>query len=351
MPPTHWTYSDVGPEEDLSQGDYLEVTADLRTLLQEVHPHFCDAKYIGFVVATQTCDLTRRKGSDCATRYISIAAVRSIYTVLPRLLSSVEGAVVKDNAFRLSKKSKAVELLRRIVDQNEQALGLFYFHQDSELRIGDPSVAYLRVTVALKAEHYGILLRARRGRLKPEFQAKLGWLVGNLYARPATTDWEEQTTSESAVTQMINQLLGNKGLRWIEDNTLELLVQQNPNYRSLSADELVAAAKQQKPKSLMDSVVDVVADVAANRAEAILDARLRTFEHYVRKALRIAANSVDSAEPPVETDVGKNGEALGDEQIQMARDYLCGKLSLKELTQLKTELKSNSSLKQLLRRS
>ena len=67
--------------------------------------------------------------------------------------------------FRMNKKGKARELLERLLDQNEQALGLFYLHSDSDLGIGDPSVAYLRITVALKTDHYPILQGARKGRL------------------------------------------------------------------------------------------------------------------------------------------------------------------------------------------
>ena len=51
----HWTYRDVGnPEMDLEQGDILFPSDELVSLFREVHPHFTQDKYLGFMVASQT---------------------------------------------------------------------------------------------------------------------------------------------------------------------------------------------------------------------------------------------------------------------------------------------------------
>ena len=65
-------------------------------------------------------------------------------------------------------------------------------------------VAYLKVSIALKSEkHYKELLNAKVLELSDEFKAKLGWLVGNMYSRVGTTDWESKV-SESVRKQMID---------------------------------------------------------------------------------------------------------------------------------------------------
>lgn len=341
--PNHWTYDKVGAELDLSQGDYLAPTSELREVLKQVHPHFCDPKYVGFVIATQTCDLVRREGAECAARYISVAAVRTLYAVLPRLVSSIDGALVKDNIFFKSRRSKAQELLGRVLDQNEQALGLFYFHADSEIGIGDPSVAYLRVTVALKSDHYATLLAARRGRLKPEFQAKFGWLIGNLYARPATTDWAEQNAAVEK-NEVIQRLLQNA--RWVDDKALEM-VGAVRDYKSLSPEDLLTEVRRQRPPRLIDNVVEVAAEVAARHIVATVTARLQTFDHHLAKLARPPKMPEeglpldDQAPPRLEPEVRE-------QILARARESLCADLTEKESTQLKTTLKSEARLKQLL---
>lgn len=324
--PGHWTYDpNVGVDDDLEQGDYLAPTDALRAVLEEVHPHFCNDKYVGFVIATQSCDVVRRRGGECVARYISIAAVRTLYGVLPRLAASVDGAVVRENVFLEGRKPRVRELLARIVDQNEQQLGLFYFHEDADRGIGDPCVAYLRVTVALKADHYTVLREARRARLKPEFQAKFGWLLGNLYARPATTDWADQ--DRQGGREVIDRLLKSESLRWVDDKQLELLKSKNPDLPNLSADELLARAKEEKPKRAIEEVADIAGDLANKRMTAILTARLQTFAYHAKKLL---------APAPV-GEPAPNADALAPDDVAtkvvaLAREHICNQMSVRNST-------------------
>ena len=189
--PSHWTYASLPKgEDDLAQGDILQPSEELRALFHDVHKHFDDDKYLAFIVASQTCDLARRKGEpEPKAKYIALATVRSLSSVAPGLFESI-GKAITPGVFAASAKPRALELLKRIFNQNEQALGLFYLHPDTAVGIGEPAVAFLRVTVSVRAQHYPTLTQARSGRFKEEFRAKLGWLLGNLYARPATPDWQ-----------------------------------------------------------------------------------------------------------------------------------------------------------------
>lgn len=51
----HWTYDTYAEESDLRQGDILEPTETLLALFDDVHPHFTDEKYRGFLILSQTC--------------------------------------------------------------------------------------------------------------------------------------------------------------------------------------------------------------------------------------------------------------------------------------------------------
>lgn len=59
-------------------------------------------------------------------------------------------------------------------------------------------VAYLKVSIPLKSgEHYDKCLKAKRIELADEFKAKLGWLIGDMYSRVGTTDWETIMTAQA----------------------------------------------------------------------------------------------------------------------------------------------------------
>jgi hypothetical protein len=217
----HWTYRDVGdPEVDLEQGDILLPSDGLVSLFREVHPHFTQDKYLGFMVATQTCDLVRRKNESKAG-YISLAAIRPLSKMMPKLLAHVISPVASGK-FPQSGCEEAKRLLERIFNQNEQSIGLFFLYPDADIGIGEEAVAMLRVTVSVKREHYSTLTKTRVGRLKEDFQAKLGWLLGNLYNRPATPDWTDSMGGKEKIDSLVKSFSQPNassplGFSWVDD--------------------------------------------------------------------------------------------------------------------------------------
>lgn len=264
--PSHWTYEPFEPSDDLRQGDILEVSPGLIDLFGKYHKHFCDPKYIGYIVLTQSCDLVRRKGC-CSARYVSLAVVRQLEEVLDNLLETVCKKVIP-GVYCAETKAKANELLARILNQNEQALGLFYLHPDADAGIAVASVALLRVSVAFRTEHYAALLEARRGRMTAEFRNKLGWLVGNLYSRIGTTDWHEQE-GEKRLKEMIRQLLdpqcSGQAPLWIPEPQITEALHHQVNLDTLTKDTIEDALQAHKPKVPADiaaeRVIEVVRDV------------------------------------------------------------------------------------------
>lgn len=280
----HWTYVSRQPDADLEQGDFLLPDDELRDILNTVHPHFCAAKYIGFVVITQSCDLVRRGGKSAKAEHVNIATVRTLKDVGTKLVARV-ATTIAPGLFRRSDRAAARELLTRLFNQNEQALGLFYFHSDRDIGLGDPSVAFLRVSVALRAEHYEALVRARTGGLAPAFQAKLGWLVGNLYSRAATPDWSEQDGGSLALEELIERHLTEQipgsGPIWIDDELIAAGRQAKVSFSDRPLAELFDELERIRPAPAIDKLADEIAKeskkVLVSRAPAVefLDQRLR----------------------------------------------------------------------------
>jgi hypothetical protein len=284
---THWTYGEFAPEDDLEQGDILLPNAALREVFDEVHQHFLADKYLAFIVLTQTCDLVRRKGRPCRSRYVTLGAVRRLADILPSLLNSVCRQVAP-GYFEKESKAQARELLARLFNQNEQGLGLFYLHEDADVGIGEPSVALLQVSIALRAqEHYDTLVKTRHGRLRHEFQAKLGWLTGNLYSRVATPDWRAKQ-----LDKMVRAYLGSDwsapGPKWVPRAWCENARKQGVDPATLEPEALDAALQRYRPPSPKDVVINEMVRVLQDLDAAQTEETLTKFRN------RLANNPVVS---------------------------------------------------------
>jgi hypothetical protein len=220
----HFTYVARPSGSDLQQGDILRRTGDLKAQLDEIHRYYgSHAEYEHLMVLTQSCDLVRRDGAKCKSPYISVAAVRPLQTLLERRLDTMRrsdteraGAFASETTHKLM-----LQFTERLLNNNEA--GYFFLREDPGFGIGDEArVAFLTLSIALKSEqHYQRCLDVRIGGLREEFQAKLGWLVGNIYARPATRDWvPDECTSEDFET-IQEGYLKRLGIIWVADRDMD----------------------------------------------------------------------------------------------------------------------------------
>ena len=279
--PTHFTYQPFDPKDDLHQGDILEPTKNIHSIFKEVHPHFLDAKYNAFLVLTQTCDLVRRKEKKCKSRYINLAVVRPIGDILWSFLDKIcQQAKVRDKSIEgvyIEKdRDRAKNFIRRVVNQNEQAFGLFYLHPDEAVNIYEDSVALLQVSIALRSqEHYDALVDARRGRLKPDFQAKLGWLIGNLFSRVATEDLTPKKCEE-IVSQLLNPIDDTEhSPYWIPETNLKLAEKQKIDIEGLPRKQALDLLRQCQPKPPKDVAIEqtlfVIQEIVGPFSSNVLD--------------------------------------------------------------------------------
>lgn len=260
--PQHWTYKDVPPNDSLRQGDIIRRCPELLAQLERIHPYFCDDKYIAFMLLTQSCDLVPRTAGLCRARQLTIAVIRELAGLLPGILNEICGHPQVPGILIKEKKQLAENLLARIIDQNEQSRGLFYLHPDADVGIGKPSVALLRVTIALRREHYNLLRDSRCGRLKEEYANKLGWLSGNLFSRVATPDWADQPGGKQAAQKLVRELLSIVDDRtWVPDSWIQL-AQKKIDFTALDPSSARQELEKHAPKEPIEIVKDQVRRIA-----------------------------------------------------------------------------------------
>lgn len=244
----HWTYETPPDEnEDLRQGDIIFPSEDLRRVMREMHPALDNPKYLGFIVITQCCDLVRRRHSKCKAEFINLAVIQDLFALVESLLDGF-CEKIGPRVYKKGSRLQAEQLITRILNQNEQAIGLFYLHPDEVLGIGSEAVALLRVSVPLRSEDfYDIIRFSRRGRLGPEFRNKLGWLVGNLYSRVGTPDWTEKANGEATFREISDKFLDSAQFSWVDDACVNHVVRKGVSLQDRSHEEIISILEENMP--------------------------------------------------------------------------------------------------------
>jgi hypothetical protein len=217
----HFTYCKSN-DDNLQQGDIIQKTEEIQLILKDFHPHYFHRdNYTHFIVLTQSCHLIKRDSDKCDAQYINLAAVRPLDLVLQREIIKYQGDEFKQKANVCSNKVKfkVEQLLETLFNNNHKEY--FYLHKDYDLNFPESSCAFLRLSIALKAEHYDSCLRARLFSLKDVFKAKLGWLIGTMYSMVGTEEWLPDNSSETEFKQTIQDLLDNV-CEWVDEEQLKI---------------------------------------------------------------------------------------------------------------------------------
>ena len=148
--------------------------------------------------------------------------------------------------------------MERIFNNNEPEY--FDLEPEAAFELSEPSCAFLRLSIALRAqEHYDTLLNARRLSLTDVFQAKLGWLIGSMYSRVGTQEWVPDVVHEAAFRDKIESVLKD-AVQWVDAEQLKAARKQAAEETHLAKRrEILAKAKAPRKKpQVLDAVLKVL---------------------------------------------------------------------------------------------
>ena len=210
--PIHFAYA--APEGDLKQGDVIMSARLAEPIRKRVVSRF-PGMPSHLLVLTQSCDLVRRPAPKAD--FIALAPTRHLGDILEYELGRLQKTELaqRANVCGSNRRTTLEQFLERLLNNNNP--DFFYLHQEPGFDLAEPACALLRCSLPFETriEQYDSLLRARVLGLSEEFRAKLGWLVGNIYSRIGTRDWER---SESRA--LINGYLSDI-CAWVDSKKLE----------------------------------------------------------------------------------------------------------------------------------
>ena len=262
----HFTYAPLDRTQ-LNQGDVLSRTPEVEAILHEVHPHYTG--YPLFIVLTQSCDLIRRGGRPCASRYVTLAAIRPLRLVLEREIRRFQYSSIerKLGICSVATQPKMVQFVERLLNNNQED----YFSLQPEPGSGleQDHCAFLQLSITLKAElHYETLLAAKILQLSESFQHKLGHLVGTMYSRVGTEDWVPQHASEADFRSRTRGLVADL-VDWLDKDLhgrvlrelKKLDDEEQTTERLIEIIEKNKKTKEIKLKESLDAIEEVLLDV------------------------------------------------------------------------------------------
>ena len=277
----YFLYQDNPPEkEDLQQGDIIENNEKINSIIKQIYPRISDLEYNSLLVITQSCDLVRRDGKICKSKYINLVPIQPLEHIFLPLLDRAYGRFkITGRRYSAKGKSDAIQLIESICNQNAWALGIFFLHSNIDVKIPVDSVALLQLSFTVPSElYYNEVTRARTGRLNVAFQSRLGWLVGNLYSRVATPDFPEVKQREVR-DYLMSSDKENKNLpQWLNKKQLERLKSStDTDLNNLSEEKIDILLADYDPKAhikkaighVINEVKSVIKDVKKTELKEI----------------------------------------------------------------------------------
>jgi hypothetical protein len=244
----------------LQQGDVLRRSEGLISAIRQAHRYYSDEApdYEYFMVLTQSCDLVRRGTRLPKSRYITIAAVRPLDVLLDRFLQKAR-IDIRGFPLGLYRKENQIlvqNILERLLHNTFD--GFFFIRQGQHPALLKNYCTFLTLSISLKIDHYDECLGAKAAQMKEIFQAKLGWLTGNLYSRVGTPD--EEGDLVEIKSKFMEEVLNEK--------TIWLTTEQQSMLKRL--------LKRQKPENekearhMIDGIPDDVQAIAERIADQLL---------------------------------------------------------------------------------
>lgn len=202
----------------LNQGDLIQLTNDIKGLIEsneiKINPK---AKYL--IILTHTCDIVHDK-----SKYITFTPVIFLEDFIQELIEESMKKEIerKGQVLSIKKKLTICDKILRLANNNLSEY--FFLIMNTGREINNHLVALLKESFSInsKSIDHSILKDkdAKVAELNENFRAKLGWLIGDMYARVATKDYIPEAISKEDFVKEVDQTL-EKSVLWIEGKKID----------------------------------------------------------------------------------------------------------------------------------
>ncbi|MGD0280558.1 MAG: hypothetical protein ABSC11_14825 [Smithella sp.] len=269
-------YEPVKDDDCLQQGDLIKKNEEIKKLAVDEIGICNDDNIVAYIITSQSCDLFTRNGK-IKTDFINLSIIKDFEVILEQILNKENNKII-DNVFLEKDRDRSKELISRIINQNEKDHGLFYLHANMDkTKIAQSAIVLLRNNFSVNSEYYDLIKKHRIGRIMPEFRNKLGWMIGYLYSRIGTDDWEDDSNLKKEMLDLIKGLLKNKKYKWINDKEYKNAKDNGLNLADVTYDNVEKMIENCQPELLENIIIENIRSNLQN----IIDGRKKYFKQII----------------------------------------------------------------------
>jgi len=270
----------------LLQGDILKVEKTFHTLFSTYYPAIKHTdNYV--MVLTQSCDLVNERTRKPKLKHINVCPVRSLKSYIEKYMieevkpySTMGKTILEKNAL-----DKLKDTIYKLLNNTEQKT---HFFLPKQLPFTENMVAIIPLSFSFRTEHYSSLLENRVLGLKPEFQAKVGHIISQLYGRIGTMDLAECDWDDKKIRNYIKELLQDINLMQVPDNNYIEYLRKNSNNENSVPEALI---EQYRTKKAIDSFEPMKNELL----QRVTTTMLRTFDDSDKVSSLLAMNKQERA--------------------------------------------------------
>ena len=193
-------------DPSLAQGDILKVDGEFRQLFKKFYPSIDHADHFNkhVMVTTQSCDLVRYGKRKPKLPHVNVCLVRPLSTIIEKKIiqGELQPTVLGETRVLLEEEIVFLkERLYKLLNNTDQKV---FFFLPKKHPFDEDMVALLHLSYSFRIDHYDALLENRILSLKPEFQAKVGHLLAQLYGRIGTSDLFDHEWTDKMIRTYVN---------------------------------------------------------------------------------------------------------------------------------------------------
>lgn len=236
-----YVYQDHSAEKSLLQGDILKVEGSFRNYFKEFYPaiNHPDGKDKYVMVLTQSCDLVKSEKRKPKLSHINVCLVRGLNSVIERVITDeIKPLTIGDkNILQQSALDQLKDKLAKLLNNTDQKT---HFFLPMKAPFTKDMVAILPLSFSFRTDHYDLMLNNRVLSLKPEFQAKVGHIISQLYGRIGTHDLYDAGWDDKRKREYINQLLKKSNLVQVPDKSFINYIKTHANNDASNVENLIS---------------------------------------------------------------------------------------------------------------
>jgi hypothetical protein len=249
VPP--YVYQEQFSNNSLFQGDILRVTGIFREYFAKFYPEVTnienEEKYV--MVLTQSCDLVKGHKRKLKVSHINVCLIRTLKNFVNSLLAEVRPLSIGDkNLLEREVNDRLKDKLSKLFNNSDQKVNFFL---PKKLPFIEDMVALIPLSFSFRADHYDLLLENKVLMLAPEFRAKIGYIISELYGRVGTPDLSDSGWGDKEIRDYINELLHDLRLIQVPDKSFLEYIQRNVQGAAFDIDELIQDFKAKKIDQLL----------------------------------------------------------------------------------------------------